>query len=102
MAFEAYLTKAFDNPHENYQFDKLVSCLNLKFAGRPGLNVLIGNVLFEGKELDAILFQQDGIYVIELKSHGGRIIFRENAPWLAGDVEVKGGQFASPFAQVRA
>ena len=102
MAFEAYLLRAFDYPHEKDQFRELVNRLNAQFGTSPGLHVLIGNVFFDGKELDAILFKGDGIYVIELKSHGGKIVFRENAPWLANGVEVKGGQHDGPFVQVRA
>jgi hypothetical protein len=36
-----------------------------------------------------------------MKSHGGQMHFTENTQWFAGENEVKGGNHANPFQQVR-
>jgi hypothetical protein len=102
MAFEAYLIKPYEYPHETDQFQALAEKLRNQYRDAPDLTVLIGNVLFGNNELDAVFLRKDSICVVELKSHGGKITFRENTPWLAGESEVQGGRHGNPFRQVRA
>jgi hypothetical protein len=101
MPFAAYLPRSFEHAHENDSFDILVNCLKAHFDPRPGLHVLIGNVMFEGKEMDAVFFKPDGVAVIEMKNHGGKVLFNENTAWTAGGVPVIGGVNANPFIQAR-
>lgn len=102
MAFETYLLRGFENPHESTMFANLVEQLRAKFATVPGKHILIGNVMFEGNDLDALFLKSTGICIIEMKAHGGQVVFRENAPWIVGRQEVFGGSKENPFQQVRA
>ena len=101
MPFTAYLPSGFQRRHENEQFDAVVQTLTSKFGGSPEPHVLIGNVMFEGHEMDAVLFKPNGICIIEMKSHGGQVLFTENTQWFAGEHEVRGGNHPNPFQQVR-
>ncbi|HSY44117.1 MAG TPA: nuclease-related domain-containing protein, partial [Candidatus Acidoferrum sp.] len=101
MPFEAYLPCKFPHGHENEMFAVLVDKLMTKFGGEAGLHILIGNIMFEGNDLDAILIKPDGICIIEMKSHGGKVHFTESTPWIVGTFEVKGGSKPNPFQQVR-
>lgn len=101
MPFTAYLPSGFQHRHENEQFDAVVQSLNARFGGSPEPHVLIGNVMFEGHEMDGVFLKPNGICIIELKSHGGQIHFTENTQWFADRQEVRGGNHANPFQQVR-
>src|SRR5665213_3691745 len=102
MPFEAYLTAEFQYPHENVMFAALVETLTVRFANDPALHVLIGNIMFEGKDLDALYVKPDCICIVEMKSHGGKVNFTESTPWIVGMSEVRGGSRINPFQQVRA
>ncbi|MEI6083554.1 MAG: UvrD-helicase domain-containing protein [Verrucomicrobiota bacterium] len=102
MPFEAYLTAGFQHPHENDMFAALVEKLMAKFASDPALHVLIGNIMFEGNDLDVLFLKPDGICIIEMKSHGGNVNFTESTPWIVGTSEVRGGIRINPFRQVQA
>ena len=82
-------------------FDALVAALEEKCGGLPDPHYLIGNILFEGEELDAVFIKPNAICVIEMKNYGGLIHFSENGPWFAGEVEVRGGAHGNPFRQTR-
>ena len=101
MPFEAYLTANYEHPHENEMFAALVTSLMAKFKADPAPHILIGNIMFEGKDLDALFLQPTGITVIEMKSHGGRVTFFSSTPWKVGNIEVLGGSRLNPFLQVR-
>src|SRR5665213_4097955 len=102
MPFEAYLTAEFQYPHENVMFAALVETLTVRFANDPALHVLIGNIMFEGKDLDALYVKPDCICIVEMKSHGGKVNFTESTPWIVGMSEVRGGSRINPLQQVRA
>ncbi len=101
MPFTAYLPSSFQHPHENEQFDAVVQSLAARFGASPQPHVLIGNVMFEGHEMDGVFLKPNGICIIEMKSHGGQIHFTENTQWFADQNEVRGGSHANPFQQVR-
>jgi len=101
MPFTAYLPSGFQHRHENEQFDAVVQSLAARFAGSPEPHVLIGNVMFEGHEMDCVFLKPNGVCIIEMKSHGGQVHFTENTQWFADRHEVKGGNRANPFQQVR-
>lgn len=52
---------------------------------------LIGNIMFEGNDLDAIYLKPNGIAVIEMKGHGGKVTFHESTAWKVGASDVIGG-----------
>src|SRR3989442_1502092 len=101
MPFKAYLPSGFEHAHENEMFDSLVRVLNQRFGPDPAPHFLIGNVMFDGEELDAVFLKRDAISVIEMKKYGGMIHFSENTEWFADDREVRGGRHPNPFRQVR-
>ena len=101
MPFIAYLPRGFEHEHENKAFDELVARLKAKFDSAAGLHVLIGNVMFEGNEMDAVLFKPDGIAIVEIKNDGGRLCFNENTAWTASGIRVLGGTKENPFIQAR-
>jgi superfamily I DNA/RNA helicase len=102
MPFEAYLTAAFQHRHENDMFAALVKNLMAKFASDTAPHVLVGNIMFEGNDLDVLYMKPDGICIIEMKAHGGKVNFTESTPWIVGTSEVRGGGRMNPFLQVRA
>ena len=102
MGFEAYLTAGFQHAHENDMFARLVEKLTLRFGRERPSYVLIGNVLFEGSDIDALFVKPDAICIIEMKSYGGQVHFTENTPWIVGTSEVAGGSKVNPYQQVRA
>lgn len=102
MAFEAYLLRGYEYPHENAMFSSLAETLRARFSEFPGRHVLIGNVMFESNDLDALFLKSTGISIVEMKAFGGKVVFRESTPWLVGTKEVKGGSRENPFLQVRA
>lgn len=63
--------------------------------------ILLGNLLVNGKELDALLIRRNSITVIELKDYTGLIHFSENDDWFADEAVVKGGSQRNPYQQVR-
>lgn len=101
MPFEAYLTAKYEYPHENEMFAALVRQLMAKFDSAPDTHVLIGNIMFEGNDLDAVFLKPYGIAVIEMKGHGGKVTFHESTPWKVGNSDVVGGTRPNPFRQVR-
>ena len=101
MPFIAYLPRGFQHAHENDAFEALVRYLAPRFDPAPDLHVLIGNVMFEGNEMDAVFLKPDGIAIVELKNHGGQVAFNENTAWTAGGHPVRGGTKENPFIQAR-
>ena len=101
MPFEAYLARPYEHRHELNTFDALVQQLNARFAPETGVHILVGNLMFNGAEADAILFKDNAIVVIEMKSHGGKVEFNENSPWIVGGQQVYGGTKENPYIQLR-
>jgi hypothetical protein len=101
MPLTAYLPSGFQHGHENQLFDTLVQLLKSRYDALPEPYVLIGNVMFEGHEMDAVFLKGDGICILEMKNHGGQLHFSENTQWFAGEHEVIGGNQPNPFLQVR-
>ena len=101
MPFHAYLPSGFVHSHENRMFEKMVEVLEAGFASSPQNVYLVGNVMFDDKEIDAVLLKPDALFVIDLKNYGGMIHFSENTEWFADEVEVKGGSHGNPYRQIR-
>jgi hypothetical protein len=96
MSFSAYLSTPFSHASEAQSFDALVKALTPECAAAPEPHYLIGNVMFDGDELDAIYLKPGCISVIEMKNYGGRVHFSENGDWYAGDVVVRGTRGGKP------
>lgn len=101
MAFECHIARPFSHQHETKMFDDLAELLRERFKSEPGRHLLLGNILCNGSEFDAIFLKPRGIAIIEMKAHGGRIQFSENGEWKADGKPVKGGSKINPFIQVR-
>ncbi|MEG3834873.1 MULTISPECIES: NERD domain-containing protein [unclassified Microcoleus] len=101
MTVRVYRTHAYETTHENRIFDGLLNELERAWGDSDDLIILLGNFYCEGSEIDAAILKRNSITVIDFKDYGGNITFSENGPWLAGDVEVKGGSKPNPFIQVR-
>ena len=60
MPFEAFLTAGFQHRHENDMFAALVEKLMARFGSSESLHVPIGNVLFEGNDIESLCEKQMG------------------------------------------
>lgn len=101
MTIRAYRTQPFERTHENRVFDALLNELERIWGDSEELVLLLGNFYCQGSEIDAAILKRNSITVIDFKDYGGRISFSENGQWLAGNVEIKGGNKPNPFIQVK-
>jgi len=83
-------------------FAQLAESLSEKTEKLSDPYILIGNLSVGGEDLDALLIKRNGLSVVELKAHGGLVVFDENMPWQVGRSQVRGGGRANPFLQVKA
>jgi superfamily I DNA/RNA helicase len=83
-------------------FEQLTDVLAAGFGPGKEPVYLIGNAMFDDKELDAVLLKADALFVIDMKDYGGLIHFSETTEWFADEVEVKGGAHGNPYRQIRA
>ncbi|MBU4501158.1 MAG: NERD domain-containing protein, partial [Nanoarchaeota archaeon] len=94
MVLTTYLAKEFEHTQEREMFSELVSKLKPVFKDSEG--VLVGNFSCEGEEIDAALFKDDAIIIIEMKDYSGKIEGGEEGVWKAGGTELK-----NPYQQAR-
>lgn len=83
-------------------FEQLTNVLATGFEAATEPVYLVGNAMFDDKEIDAVLLKQDALFVIEMKDYGGLIHFSETAEWFADEIEVRGGVHGNPYRQIRA
>lgn len=103
MPLKTKILEEFEHAHEERGFNELAELLRPQFESAERDIWLLGNLICNGEELDALLIKNDAIIVIELKNYGGEITANENGPWFSnGYVEVIGGSKENPFRQVRA
>ena len=107
MAFSGYLIRKFNYTHENTFFRKFYSELKKIYSTSDEKSVLIGNIICNGHEMDAIFIKSGQITIIDFKDYGGKIEFSENNPWKIWNknefILVAGGaQTRNPFQQIRA
>ena len=102
MGVRIYKISEYEHAAEIRQFDALCRILG-ELATQTGEEyVLVGNYNIEGVELDALLFTQHAVVVIEFKNWGGSIVAGENGPWTSDGRTIAGGAYGkSPFAQAR-
>lgn len=102
MGVRIYKISEYEHVAEIRQFDALCRILGELEAQTGGEYVLVGNYNIEGVELDALLFTQRAVVVIEFKNWGGSIVAGENGPWTSDGRTIAGGAYGkSPFAQAR-
>lgn len=101
MPFKAYLPVGFAHSHESRMFDQLTKVLTAGFGSGKEPVYLIGNTMFDDKELDAVVLKGDALFVVDMKDYGGLIHFSETTEWFADEVEVKGGVHGNPYRQIR-
>lgn len=102
MGVRIYKISEYEHAAEIRQFDALCRILGELAAQTGEEYVLVGNYNIEGVELDALLFTQHAVVVIEFKNWGGSIVAGENGPWTSDGRTIAGGAYGkSPFAQAR-
>lgn len=99
MAFNSSLLSRFSTIHENRFWNKLISILNEEFSSRYERLLLIGNIMIEGKQIDAICIKDDAILVIDFKNYGGKLEVSENKPWLISGETINIGR-KNPYVQL--
>jgi len=83
MPLRVYLPTLFDNTAEREIFDKIVKILTHDYDNNEESPVLIGNFSCMGKDIDAVLFS-------------------ENGDWKTDDIIIKGGAGGkNPYKQVK-
>lgn len=107
MALTGYLIKRFDYTHENTFFRHFYSNLKKHFNNSDENCFLIGNIICNGHEMDAIFLKSGQITIIDFKDYEGKIEFSENNPWKIWKDNnftfVSGGaKMRNPFQQIKA
>lgn len=102
MSLHLYRVGEYSHASEIRSFKHIVKVLRERFGDSRDHAFLIGNYNIGGVELDAILFTERKVYVLEFKNWGGKIVAAENGPWTADGKPIHGGnQQNSPFFQIR-
>lgn len=88
-----YLAQEFEYPHEREMFDELINKLEVSLKDHKA--ILVGNFFLKGRQIDAALFKDDAIIVIELKDYSGKVEGGEEGKWKVGNTEME-----NPYKQV--
>ena len=99
MGFKSTLKFKYSHTHENQIWNKLINVLKAEYSTSKENVYLIGNLIAEGHELDALFIKEDSIVVIDFKNYGGALKVSENDPWTASGVEINSGR-KNPLAQL--
>lgn len=99
MGFKTKLCFRYSTTHENRIWNKLVDILTNEFSNRSEEIFLIGNLMVDGRELDALVVKEDAVVVVDFKDYGGVLTISENQPWTASGVNVNSSR-KNPFAQL--
>ena len=99
MGFKSTLKFKYSHTHENQIWNRLVKVLKEEYRTTKEDVYLIGNLIAEGHELDALFIKEDSIVVIDFKNYGGALEVSENEPWTASGVEINSGR-KNPLAQL--
>ena len=99
MGFKSTLKFKYSHTHENQIWNRLVNGLEAQYRAATEDVYLIGNLIAEGHELDAVFVKEDAIIVIDFKNYGGNLEISENEPWTASGKEINSGR-KNPLAQL--
>jgi len=91
-----YIGGQFENRHEVEQFNNILSIIEENKNNLGDFVVIFGNVFIEGEEIDALIFKENAVIVIEMKSWAGKIEGNENGKW-----KVNGEETKNAFRQCR-
>lgn len=89
----------FDHPHEREMFFKLRSKIEKIFGDDEA--IILANFYCMGKQIDATLLKEDGITVIEMKSHEGVVEGGEEGVWTIDGNKIGDRENANPYIQIR-
>ena len=101
MAVKFGLQCKYDTVHENRFWNKLTSLLTDHYSTSDEVVHLIGNIIVEGKQIDALCIKNDAIIAIDFKDYAGKLQISENAPWIISGQEINAGS-KNPYAQLHA
>lgn len=90
-----------DRTHENQMLRAFIQTLQTDWAHADKDIVLIANSMWNGAELDLVCILPTAIIVVDFKHYSGHLEGTENGLWQVDGVEVKGGNKANPFQQLR-
>ena len=76
-----YLGGQFEHRHEVDQFNEILRTIENNQDKIGDFAVIFGSVYAEGEEIDTLIFMEDSIIVIEMKSWVGKINGSENGDW---------------------
>lgn len=100
MAASFYRGAEFEHTQENEAFHRLCSAVAEYTVDDEDVRV-VGNVLRDRWQIDALVLRYRSITVIDFKNYGGEIRASENAPWTTdAGVVVMGGASLNPYLQV--
>jgi hypothetical protein len=101
MAASFYRGAEFEHVQENEAFHRLCSAVAEYMDDGEDVRV-VGNVVRNTWQIDALVLRCRSITVIDFKDYGGEVRASENTPWTTDrGVEVKGGSLPNPYLQVR-
>lgn len=84
-----YIGGQFENRHEVEQFNNILSIIEENNNNLGDFVVIFGNVFIEGEEIDALIFKENAIIIIEMKSWTGIVEGNENGKWVVNGEETK-------------
>lgn len=101
MAISVYGSKAA-RTFENKMLREFVRRLLTPWSGEDRNITLVANSLWNAAEIDLVCLLPSGVLLVDFKDYAGHVTGKENGPWmLDGNVEVRGGNKANPFHQLR-
>ena len=101
MAVKCVRSSKFDTIHENRFWNKLKSVLEEEFSGSQEDVLVVGNLIIDGKQIDALCIKNDAIVVIDFKDYSGTLSISENSTWtISGEPINTGGK--NPYSQLSA
>ena len=101
MAVNCVRLDKFETIHENRFWNSLKDHLQKHYSKSEDEIFLIGNIIIEGKQIDALCIKSDALIAIDFKDYGGELKVSENAPWVIDGVQINSGG-KNPFQQLYA
>jgi superfamily I DNA/RNA helicase len=93
----------FEHDHETRMFNRLVLLLEDGVSNDEGKSYLLGNLMINGADIDAVFIRPPStFFIIEFKQGGGLLEAGENDKWkLNGNPLMSDRRLSNPFVQVR-
>lgn len=101
MTLKYYRGPEYKNTAENRAFERL--CHEIATYAQDGDEVrILGNIEYEGGQVDAIVLKRHAITIVDFKDWAGSITVSPTKPWRHHDSgqEVRGGSYRNPFLQL--